>query len=241
MKSHWLESHWLDTIISGLLPPTHREQVLGDLAERNADGSAWGYLADIITTLPALWRSHYQRGLRSSPRLADVTDCREVLLRERAETFQLKMWRRNWRDGAVSIFATLLCLANAATELNSDGPLPGLFMAGICLFLLTETVRFGGARQVPANADYRALTTFHAHELIRQREYLRRSSRNTAWMFVVIMMILVISAWPQYSVLIFQVGPFFALILTWGLLCIRAKIAGLQSELDELAVGSLPH
>ncbi len=78
----------MKNIVSGMLPATHREQVLGDLQER-------GYrFRDIVNVLPRVWWSHLVRTLTAPPpRLARATDATI-----RARTEQLA------RQGALAFY-----------------------------------------------------------------------------------------------------------------------------------------
>ena len=162
---------WMQAAVSCLLPPAYREPVLGDLQERFGERGAsarWlGYVGDVVTTVPQVWRSQMRRIVTcGSARAAAVP----ADLRNRAEQHQTQVWFRNAVIfvSVVLVIGVFLLNARGAWHFNESVSL-AMTIGWIGATWQAYGVR-GRSTVVPTSLSWNELRAFHRRELIRQMD-----------------------------------------------------------------------
>lgn len=160
---------WMQAAVSSLLPPACREPVLGDLQERFGERGAsarWlGYVGDVVTTVPQVWRSQMRRNVtRGSVCVAAVPGD----LRSRAEQLQTQVWMRN---AVILVSAAILIglfLLNARGTWHFHESVSLAMTIGWIGAAWQSYGVLGRSKVVPASLSGDELRAFHRGELIRQ-------------------------------------------------------------------------
>lgn len=164
----------LERTIEAALPPSRREDILGDLEERyrSSTGDSLGYLKDVARVLPRLMADRLKGGFSnwSCPlnRLSVVGASAD--LRIRAAVYQDYIWSRNLR----AILATLILMAGVllGSALDTRWTLPdagGIALAiGWACGTYQLYFRRGRANCIPPGLSPEQLRSFQRKELRRQ-------------------------------------------------------------------------
>ena len=169
---------WLSGLVGALLPPSRREQILGDLEERYRAAdlvrARRQYLFDAVTLVPAVFwagRHEWYIGGDAPPRLLLSSGPRGV--RAQVEAFQQENYCRTlFYGGMIALVATLVLWQ----LVSRDHWLPRLylsFIVAVQLFTVYQHYRRGGGETVPAGASLPSLVAFHRRALQRRRDFLQ--------------------------------------------------------------------
>ena len=162
---------WMQAAVSCLLPPACREPVLGDLQERFGERGArarWlGYVGDVVTTVPQVWRSQMRRIVTCGSAWAAAVPGD---LRSRAEQHQTQVWFRNAVIfvSVVLVIGVFLLNARGAWHFNESVSL-AMTIGWIGATWQAYGVR-GRSTVVPTSLSWNELRAFHRRELIRQMD-----------------------------------------------------------------------
>ena len=162
---------WMQAAVSCLLPPAYREPVLGDLQERFGERGArarWlGYVGDVVTTVPHVWRSQLRRIVTCGSAWAAAVPGD---LRSRAEQYQTQVWFRNAVIfvSVVLVIGVFLLNARGAWHFNESVSL-AMTIGWIGATWQAYGVR-GRSTVVPTSLSRNELRAFHRRELIRQMD-----------------------------------------------------------------------
>lgn len=180
---------WLERTVSVLIPPTHREQVLGDLAElhrsRGVNANLRHFLADAISVIPGTWHKKDPQ-VQKLARAGAGNDGPENSIRAHAEEFQMKVWRRNRNYFLINLLTALMSVRNFAAADRLGQQIFWTCLGVIAAFYILETVRFGGSRAVPYGLSAPQLAVFHIGQLQRQQYFLGRSSWSGSVFWIVL-------------------------------------------------------
>lgn len=162
---------WMQAVVSSLLPPACRETVLGDLQERfgeRDERARWpGYVGDVVTTVPQVWRSQMRRIATGGSLCAAAVPGD---LRSRAEQFQTEVWIRN----AIILVSTVIWVGvfllnvRGAWKFHESVSL-AMTIGWIGATWQSYAVR-GRSISVPASLSSDALRAFHRREVTRQMD-----------------------------------------------------------------------
>jgi hypothetical protein len=162
---------WIQAVVSSLLPPAYREHVLGDLQERFSERGArarwFGYVGDVVTTVPHVLRCQMRRIVASGSACAAAGPDD---LRSRAEHFQTQVWVRNAVILISSGLVITIFLLNArgAWQFHESVSL-AMTLGWIGGAWRSYAVR-GRSTAVPASLSWDELRAFHRRELRRQMD-----------------------------------------------------------------------
>jgi hypothetical protein len=228
---------WIEDLTAALLPPAHRQQVLGDLEERFREAprgrATLLYVCDVLSIIPRLpWNQPWTLTARPVPLPASIT--RESL-RRTVDDYQRSVHCRNLYNFGVAFFLAVCFLVRIMTP---DRPLHKLAcLAGIAAVTIwvRHYHRRGGAQPTPApDAPLPALIEFHRAQLIRQRDFFRRlwQSRIVAWApFIVLLAADSISARGRVG----ATAMIFAFAMVMSAAAARRTLAPqFQSQIDRL-------
>ncbi len=169
---------WMSGPVSALLPPSRREQILGDLEERyRAAGPTRArrqYLFDAVTLVLAIfWAGRHQWyiGGNAPPRLRLASGVRGV--RAQVEGFQQENYCRTLVYGGMMGLLTAVIVWQLVSRDNWQGRLYLSFTVAALLFTVYQHFRRGGGQTVPAGASLPSLVAFHRRALERRRDFLQ--------------------------------------------------------------------
>ena len=168
ISSHTNPPRWMQAAVSFLLPPACREHVLGDLQERFGERRAharWlGYVVDVVTTAPQVWRSQMRRIMTRGSLCAAVPGD----LRSRAEHFQTEVWIRNAIILVSVLFVIGMFLLNARGAWKFHESVSLAMTIGWIGATWRSYALRGRSTSVPTSLSWDELRAFHRRELIRQ-------------------------------------------------------------------------
>lgn len=171
IPSHTDPPRWMQTAVSSLLPPACREPVLGDLQERFGERgprARWlGYVGDVVTTVPHVWRSQMRRIFTGGSACAAAVSGD---LRNRAVQLQTEVWVRN----VIILLATLLLIGMFLLNARGAWKFAESVSLAMTLGWIGAAWQLYGMRgrstMVPVSLSSGELRAFHRRELIRQRD-----------------------------------------------------------------------
>jgi hypothetical protein len=161
----------MQAVVSSLLPPAYREHVLGDLQERFTERGTrerwFGYIGDVVTTVPHVLRCQMRRITTSGSACASAVSGD---LRIRAELLQTQIWVRNAVIflSSVLIIAIFLINARGAWQFHESVSL-AMTLGWVGAAWRSYAVR-GRSTSVPVLLSWDELRGFHRRELLRQMD-----------------------------------------------------------------------
>jgi hypothetical protein len=169
---------WMSGAVGALLPPSRREEILGDLEERyraaDPARARRQYLLDAVTLVPAVFwtgRRQWHIGGDAPPRLLLASGLRGV--RAQVEGFQQENYCRTLFYGGMIAAVAAVILWQLVWRDNWLTRLYLSFIVAAQLFTVYEHYRRGGSQTVPAGASLFSLVAFHRRALERRRDFLQ--------------------------------------------------------------------
>jgi hypothetical protein len=227
-------SRWMSTLAGVLLPPSRREQVLGDLEERyrTADPARARrqYLFDALLLVPAIFwsESHRWHIGGDAPSRLRLSSGRGVV-RAQVEDFQQENYCRTLFYGSMATLAAAVVAGAAATGDSWAAQLYCVAIMAALLFTVQQHYRRGRGEAVPSDASLPELVTFHRHALERRRAFLR-----TLWYWKMLPLALPMVA----NVALRRSGTTIPVLVIVGfalaLMAARGQARRIQQQIDEL-------
>jgi hypothetical protein len=226
---------WMSGPVSALLPPSRREEILGDLEERyraaDPTRAQRQYLFDAVTLVPAVfWAGRHQWYISrdAPPRLRLASGVRGV--RAQVEGFQQENYCRTLVYGGMMALGAALIVWPLVSRDNRLVRLYLLFIVAALLFTAYQHYRRGGGQAVPAGASLPSLVAFHRRALERRRDFLQ-----TLWywkMLPLALPLLIEVAFERSGGLgsVVTLTGCFAVALTAA----RGQARRIQQQIDEL-------
>jgi hypothetical protein len=165
----------LQRFIEAALPPSRRENILGDLEERYRSSHARGsldYLQDIAHLLPCLMADQFKRALSNRSCLSNRGSVVSVSAdpRVRAAAYQDYIWNRNVHAICGALILLAATMLASAFDPRWTLAAAGRFALGIGWVCGTYQLYFreGHANSIPAGISPEELRGFQRGELRRQ-------------------------------------------------------------------------